>query len=176
MASIKIVDPDNPDGGELATGEVGEVIASTPYTMSGYHNHGDATAKALREGWLYTGDIGRLDEDGYLYLLDRKNDMIISGGMNVYTTEVEGVVAAIDGVNQVAVAGVPHPDWGESVVAFIVAEEATDTDVLLDQVMQTCRSDLAKYKVPKQVNFVDVLPTTAFGKFDKKALRASLAD
>ncbi len=176
MARIKIVDVDNPERGELAPGEVGEVIASSPYTMSGYHNLAEATAKALRDGWLYTGDIGRLDSDGYLYLLDRKNDMIISGGMNVYTTEVEGVVAAIDGVSQVAVTGVPHPDWGEAVVAFIVADGAAQVDGLLDRVMETCRTDLAKYKVPKEVHFVEVLPVTAFGKVDKKALRASIAD
>lgn len=175
MARIKIVDADDATRGELDVGEVGEVIASSPYTMSGYHNLAEATEKALRDGWLYTGDIGRLDEDGYLYLLDRKNDMIISGGMNVYTTEVEGVVAAIDGVNQVAVTGVPHPDWGEAVVAFVVPEDSKDTDELLDRVMLTCRTDLAKYKVPKEVLFVSDLPTTAFGKVDKKALRESMA-
>jgi fatty-acyl-CoA synthase/long-chain acyl-CoA synthetase len=176
MARIEIVDADNPARRDLAPGEVGEVIASAPYTMSGYHNLGEATSKALRDGWLYTGDIGRLDADGYLYLLDRKNDMIISGGMNVYTTEVEGVVAAIDGVKQVAVTGVPHPDWGEAVVAFVVAEDETDTDVLIDRIMGTCRTDLAKYKVPKEVFFADTPPTTAFGKVDKKALRASIPD
>lgn len=176
MARIKIVDADNPSRGELATGEVGEVIASSAYTMSGYHNLPEATSKALRDGWLHTGDIGRLDAEGYLYLLDRKNDMIISGGMNVYTTEVEGVIAGIDGVNQVAVTGVPHPDRGEAVVAFVVVEAATDTDSLIDQVMQTCRTDLAKYKVPKEILFVEELPTTAFGKVDKKALRASMID
>ncbi len=96
--------------------------------------------------------------------------------MNVYTTEVEGVVAAIDGVSQVAVTGVPHPDWGEAVVAFIVADGTAQVDDLLDRVMETCRTDLAKYKVPKEVHFVEVLPVTAFGKVDKKALRASIAD
>ncbi len=176
MTEVKIVDADDPAGGELAPGQVGEVIASSPYTMSGYHNLDDATAKALRDGWLYTGDIGRIDADGYLYLLDRKNDMIISGGMNVYTTEVEGVIAAVDGVSQVAVTGVAHPDWGEAVVAFIVADDPTTTADLLDRVMQSCRTDLAKYKVPKEVVFADTLPTTAFGKVDKKALRATLAD
>ncbi len=176
MARIKIVDANDPDKGELAIGEVGEVIASSPYNMSGYHNLGPATANTLRDGWLYTGDIGRLDADGYLYLLDRKNDMIISGGMNVYTTEVESLIAGVDGVGQVAVTGVPHPDWGEAVVAFVVAESKTDTDLLLDRVMQICRTDLAKYKVPKEIFYVDLLPTTAFGKVDKKALRASIAD
>lgn len=176
MVRIKIVDADDPSRGELAPGEVGEVVASSPYTMSGYHNLGEATATALRDGWLHTGDIGRLDADGYLYLLDRKNDMIISGGMNVYTTEVEAAIAAIDGVNQVAVTGVPHPDWGEAVVAFVVAEDATDNESLVARIMHTCRIDLAKYKVPKEVLLVDSLPTTAFGKVDKKALRTSMAD
>lgn len=123
----------------------------------------------MRNGWLFTGDIGRLDDDGYLYLLDRKNDMIISGGMNVYTSEVEGAIVDVPGVQQVAVVGVPHPDWGEAVIAYVVADEH---DVgITERVIAACRTDLAKYKVPKQVHVVSELPTTVFGKIDKKALR-----
>ncbi|MGH1490243.1 MAG: AMP-binding protein [Acidimicrobiales bacterium] len=173
MAEVRIVD-DN--GAEVPVGEIGEVTALTPYTMVGYNNRPDATATTLRDGWLFTGDIGRLDADGFLYLLDRKNDMIISGGMNVYTSEVEVVIVEVEGVEQVAVVGVPHPDWGEAVVAFVVAAASDgggDAEAITDRVIETCRVDLAKYKVPKRVILVDELPTTVFGKIDKKALRAS---
>jgi len=171
MAEVRIVDD---DGAEVPVGEIGEVIASTPYTMVGYKNRPDATAATLRDGWLFTGDIGRLDEDGYLYLLDRKNDMIISGGMNVYTSEVEAAIIEVDGVEQVAVVGVPHPDWGEAVVAYIVTG-AGDPDDVRERAIATCRTELAKYKVPKQIHVVDELPTTVFGKIDKKALRNAAA-
>ncbi len=170
MAEVRIVD----DAGEaVPIGEIGEVIASTQYTMVGYNNRPDATASTLRDGWLFTGDIGRLDADGFLYLLDRKNDMVISGGMNVYTSEVESEIVDVDGVRQVAVIGVPHPDWGEAVVAFVVPEEGEDDHAALtERVVAKCRADLAKYKVPKQITIVDELPTTVFGKIDKKALRS----
>ena len=124
---------------------------------------------------MFTGDIGRLDADGFLYLLDRKNDMVISGGMNVYTSEVEAVIVDVEGVQQVAVVGVPHPDWGEAVVAFVVPDDGGDRDAIFDRVIGACRTDLAKYKVPKQVILVDELPTTVFGKIDKKALRSRAA-
>lgn len=168
MAEVRVVDD---DGVDVPVGEIGEVIASTPYTMVGYNNRPDATASTLRDGWLFTGDIGRLDDEGYLYLLDRKNDMVISGGMNVYTTEVEAAIADVDGVQQVAVVGVPHPDWGEAVVAYVVTDD--DAEAVTARVIDRCRTDLAKYKVPKQVHVVDELPTTVFGKIDKKALRGT---
>ncbi len=170
MAEVRIV---GEDGNDVPVGEIGEVVASTPYTMVGYHNRPDATADALRDGWLFTGDIGRLDGDGFLYLLDRKNDMVISGGMNVYTSEVEAAIVDVDGVQQVAVVGVPHPDWGEAVVAFVVSAGDDGDRAIVDRVMARCREDLAKYKVPKQVTVVDELPTTVFGKIDKKALRTN---
>ena len=170
MAEVRVVDE---DGAEVPVGEIGEVIAWTPYTMVGYNNRPDATESTLRDGWLFTGDIGRLDDEGYLYLLDRKNDMVISGGMNVYTSEVEAAIADVDGVQQVAVVGVPHPDWGEAVIAFVVT--ADDPEAVTARVIDACRTDLAKYKVPKQVHIVDELPTTVFGKIDKKALRGAPA-
>lgn len=168
MAEVRIVDD---DGDDVPVGEIGEVVARTPYTMIGYHDRPDATSSALRDGWLFTGDIGRLDDQGYVYLLDRKNDMIISGGMNVYTSEVEAAIVDVDGVREVAVVGVPHPDWGEAVVAFVVTDG--DAETVTARVIDTCRSDLAKYKVPKEVHVVDELPTTVFGKIDKKALRGT---
>lgn len=171
MADVRVVDD---KGEDVPVGEIGEVIASTPYTMVGYNNRPDATATTLRNGWLFTGDIGRLDADGFLYLLDRKNDMIISGGMNVYTSEVEGAIVEVEGIQQVAVVGVPHPDWGEAVIAFVVSSE--DSGVIADRVKAACRTELARYKVPKQVVVVDELPTTVFGKVDKKQLRTALTD
>lgn len=170
MTEVRIVDE---DGVAVPVGEIGEVVASTPYTMTGYNNRPDATASALREGWLFTGDIGRLDADGYLFLLDRKNDMIISGGMNVYTSEVEGAIVGVAGVRQVAVVGVAHPDWGEAVVAFVVSDE--DPAGLMERITGACRIELAKYKMPKKIIVVDALPTTVFGKIDKKSLRSMAA-
>ena len=121
MAEVRIVDE---DGRDCPAGTEGEVVARTAYTMSGYHGLPEATARTLQDGWLRTGDIGYLDEERYLYLLDRKNDMIITGGMNVYCSEVEAALREVDGVAQAAVVGVPHPDWGEAVVAFVVAPTA----------------------------------------------------
>ncbi len=167
MAQVRIVDD---EGRDCPAGTEGEVVARTTFTMTGYHELPEATAKSLRDGWLYTGDIGYLDENSYLYLLDRKNDMIISGGMNVYCSEVESVVAEVAGVGQVAVAGIPHPDWGEAVVAFVVPapEEPLDEDAVLAH----ARAKLSAYKRPKAVRVVESLPLTAYGKVDKKALRA----
>jgi len=168
MAEVRIVDA---DGRVCPPGTEGEVVARTAFTMTEYHRLPDVTERTLREGWLHTGDIGYLDEDSYLYLLDRKNDMIISGGMNVYCSEVEAAVAEVSGVGQVAVAGVPHPDWGEAVVAFVVPDPEARLDE--DEVRAHCRSRLSTYKRPKAVTRVESLPLTAYGKVDKKALRAT---
>ena len=138
--------------------------------MTEYHRLPDKSAETVRDGWLYTGDLGRVDEDGYLYLVDRKNDMIITGGMNVYSSEVENIISQIDGVDQVAVVGVPDPDWGEAVVAFVVESDAGSVD--LDAVLAHCRAQLSRYKIPKKVSVVAALPLTTIGKLDKKALRA----
>jgi fatty-acyl-CoA synthase/long-chain acyl-CoA synthetase len=167
MAQVKVIDE---DGRALPAGQVGEIAARTPYTMIGYRNRPEQTAKTLRDGWLCTGDIGRMDEEGYVYLLDRKHDMIITGGMNVYSTEVENVAARCPGVSQVAVVGIPHQDWGEAVVAFVVPDEDGPFDE--DKLIAHCRNELARYKQPKAVRVVEALPTTAYGKLDKKALRA----
>lgn len=174
MARVKIVDPDDPTRGELPVGQVGEVAALTPYTMDGYWQLPDVTSKSLQDGWLYTGDLGRLDAEGYLYLLDRKNDLIISGGMNVYSTEVETVIALVEGVERIAVVGVPHPDWGEAVVACIVPERDVEVTDLEARALDACRRDLARYKVPKSVAFLESLPVTVYGKIDKKVIRAEI--
>lgn len=100
-------------GNPVAPGEAGQVVAKGSYVMRGYHNMPEKTADTVRDGWLYTGDVGRLDEHGYLFLLDRMNDMIITGGMNVYSAEVKSVVQTCSGVEQVGVVGLPDDDWGE---------------------------------------------------------------
>ena len=157
------------DGRPVSAGRPGEICVSGPYVMARYHNLPDTTATTLRGGWLHTGDIGLMDDDGFVFLLDRKNDMIITGGMNVYCTEVENVLQACPGIAQVAVVGLPHPDWGEAVAAFVVPEDGG-----FDERVATahCRATLAAYKRPKQYCPVETLPTTPFGKIDKKALRA----
>lgn len=164
MVRIAVLDG---NGRPMQPGTVGEICAQAPYLMEGYWGLPDKTAETLANGWLHTGDIGSVDADGYVYLLDRKNDMVITGGMNVYTTEVEQVIGACAGVSQVAVVGMPDPDWGEAVTAFVVPtneyQEATVRDA--------CRRHLAAYKRPKNIVEVEILPTTAVGKVDKKSLR-----
>lgn len=168
LVDVRIADADNPtDTDPVATGEVGEVLLRSPYVMAGYHNKPDQTNETLVNGWLRTGDIGRMDEHGYVYLLDRASDMIISGGMNVYTTEVEDVIDQHPDVNQVAVIGIPDDDWGEAVHAVIIPEgEVTAADI-----HAFADDNLADYKKPKSIDFVESIPETPYGKMDKKALR-----
>jgi fatty-acyl-CoA synthase/long-chain acyl-CoA synthetase len=166
MADVQVVDD---DGRTLPAGETGEICLRSPYVLREYVNNPDATREKFLGPWIRTGDIGVLDDDGYLYLRDRKNDMVISGGMNVYCREVEDVLIQHDAVGGVAVIGVPHDDWGESVHACVVRStpDLTEADLLT-----WSRSRLAAYARPKSVEFVDSLPETPFGKIDKKALRA----
>lgn len=156
------------DGSDCDPGEVGEVAGSASYLMERYLGNEDATASALRDGWLFTGDLGYLDADGYLYLVDRKKDMIITGGFNVYASEVEQALASLDDVKESAVVGVPDPDWGEAVVAFVVPTSPAASE---ESVLHDTRSFLSGYKRPKRVVFTDSLPVTAVGKVDKKHLR-----
>lgn len=167
MSAVKIVDG---QGNEVPRGVEGEIAARTFYTMVGYHNQPEKTAETLRNGWLHTGDVGMMDEEGYVYLLDRKKDMIISGGMNVYSVEVENAIHRHPGVSQVAVIGVPHPDWGEAVMAFVVPKPGME--VTEEGIIEHCRKELSAYKRPKEIRLVDSLPLTPYGKIDKKALRA----
>jgi fatty-acyl-CoA synthase len=167
LMDVAIVDDDDQ---RLPAGAVGEVVARGPYIMRGYHNMKEESQKALRGGWLHTGDVGWMDDDGYLYIVDRLKDMIISGGMNVYSTEVEQAVQRCDAVAHVAVVGVPHPDWGEAVVAFVVP--AAGEGFSQARVTATCRELLAVYKRPKRIVVVQEFPLTPYGKVDKKALRA----
>ena len=141
--------------------------------MTGYWNQPDATAEALREGWLYTGDIGSFDADGYLTLRDRSKDLIISGGMNIYPREVEEALLRHPGVRAAAVVGRPDAKWGEAVVAFVVAAGRVAQPSVKD-LDQTCLDNIARFKRPKDYRFVDALPTNNYGKVVKRELRDRL--
>ena len=162
---VKIVDP---QGQELPQGETGEVVAKGPTVMKGYLNRPEATAETIVDGWLHTGDIGYMDEDGYVFIVDRKKDMILVSGFNVFPNEVEEVITAMDGVLEVGVVGVPDPKTGESVKAFVVA---SDPDLTAEQVLEHCKQSLTNYKRPKQIVFVQELPKTPVGKVLRRNLR-----
>lgn len=159
-------------GQDLPLGEVGEVLVKGDSVMAGYWRNEEATAAALRDGWLYTGDVGSLDADGFLTLKDRSKDLIISGGSNIYPREVEEVLLTATGVAEAAVVGAPDPEWGEVVVAFIVRRPGTD--VTEDALDQHCLAQIARFKRPKRYLFVDQLPKNNYGKVLKTELRARL--
>ncbi len=156
------------DGGQLLQpGEVGEIVCRGPQTMSHYWNRPEATAEAFRGGWLHTGDIGHMDADGFFYLLDRKNDLLISGGYNVYPREVEDVLLGLDGVLEAAVIGLPDETWGDRVHA-VVAGHGLDPDTLL----AAAKAQLAGYKAPKSVEVWDALPKSAANKILRRDVKA----
>jgi len=160
------------DGGELAAGRDGEIWVRGSTVSSGYWRDPAATGAAFRDGWFRTGDVGHFDEDGFLYVVDRVKDMIISGGENVYSIEVENVIAAHPDVLECAVIGVPDPDWGERVHAVIRLRRGADVAGLREH----CRGRLAPYKCPKTMDFVvDPLPLSAVGKISKQELKARLS-
>jgi long-chain acyl-CoA synthetase len=167
---VRVVDDDDR---ELPVGEIGEVVVRGEVVMAGYWERPEATAEALRGGWLHTGDVGSFDDEGYLTLRDRSKDLIISGGMNIYPREVEEALLRHPGVAATAVVGRPDPEWGESVVAFVVGVdgEARPTDEDLDRL---CLDHIARYKRPKEYRFVDALPTNNYGKVVKRELRDQL--
>ena len=141
--------------------------------MTGYWKQPDATAEALRGGWLHTGDVGSFDADGYLTLADRSKDLIISGGMNIYPREVEEALLRHPGVRAAAVVGRPDPEWGEAVVAFVVATDGAAPPPAED-LDRTCLDHIARFKRPKDYRFVDALPTNNYGKVLKRELRDRL--
>src|SRR5437588_2719703 len=151
----------------VPAGEIGEVIARGPNIMTGYYNMPDETEAALKNGWLHTGDMGRFDEDGYLYIVERKKDLIIRGGFNIYPRDVEEVLSRHPAVSEVAVVGIPSERMGEEVKAFVVTRAPVDAETLLAY----CREWLANYKTPSEIEFISVLPRNAVGKIDKKELR-----
>jgi len=155
----------------LPPGEEGEIIVRGPQVMKGYWQRPTETANVLRDGWLHTGDIGYMDERGFFYVVDRKKDMIISGGAKVFPREVEEVLYQHPGVREVAVVGVPDPYWGEAVKAYIVPREGVRLEEA--EIIQFCKERLAAYKVPKSVEFRDELPKTLVGKVLRRVLRES---
>jgi long-chain acyl-CoA synthetase len=175
MASIGVPVPGtdvrlvNDDGGDVAAGQPGELLVRGPQVMHGYWQRPDETAKVMKDGWLATGDIATMDEDGYLTIVDRKKDMILVSGFNVYPNEVEAVIAQHPGVSEVCVVGAPDPLCGEAVVAFVIKKDASLT---ADQVRAHAKTSLTNYKVPKTVVFRDELPKSNVGKILRKDLRA----
>jgi fatty-acyl-CoA synthase len=167
---VRLVD----DGGhEVPVGEVGEIAIAGDHVMARYWEDPAATAATLRDGWCLTGDLARMDADGFCTIVDRKKEMIISGGFNVYPREVEDALYRCAGVAECAVIGVPDATWGEAVCAFVVAADGARVDA--ETIAAHCARELAGYKKPRRIEFVGGLPKTANGKIDKKLLRARSA-
>ncbi|MBY4575617.1 hypothetical protein ACN94_18850 [Gordonia paraffinivorans] len=160
-----------PDGAEAPAGEVGEVLVRSPIMIDGYWNNPDATAAAFDGEWYRTGDLGRKDEAGNLYLVDRAKDMIVTGGENVYSVEVEKALTSHPAVQSAAVLGTPSEQWGEAVTAFVVPDPAASLSE--GELIAHCRTLIAGYKVPKHIRFLDQMPTTPSGKVRKNVLRSS---
>jgi acyl-CoA synthetase (AMP-forming)/AMP-acid ligase II len=158
------------DGHILPTGEVGEIVARGGIVAGGYFEMPEATAESTAHGWHHTGDVGRRDRYGYYYIVDRKKDMIVTGGFNVYPAEVEAVVMELEGVKEAAVIGVPDEKWGEAVAALIVLQDKTTLSE--EDIKAYCKERLGSVKSPKHVYFRDTLPHTPAGKMDKKFMRA----
>ena len=156
-------------GTSLPAGERGEVVLRGPKVFKGYWRDPDATAKAFAGGWFHTGDIGVKDDDGYLYIVDRLKDMIVSGGENIASSEVERVIYEHESVVEAAVVGRPDERWGEVPVAFVVVDPAASTTP--EELVEHCRGQLARFKVPKDVVFIEALPRNPSGKVLKRELR-----
>lgn len=161
----KVVDE---HGQEVPVGEVGELVARGPNVMKGYYKMPEETAQAIRDGWLYTGDLARRDEEGYFYIVDRKKDLIIVGGFNVYPREVEEVLYTHPNVVEAAVVGFPDATFGEAVHAFVVLKEPTTT---VEEMQSFCREHLVKYKVPTTIEFIDELPKNSTGKILRRSFK-----
>lgn len=156
-------------GRPLPPGEAGEILVRGPTVTAGYFGRPEETARALRDGWLHTGDIGYLDQEGYLYVLDRRDDLIVSGGENVYPAEVEAVLRQHPAVADAAVIGLPDERWGQTVAAAVVLRPGCAVDG--DELVRFCRERLAGYKVPRCFRIVPSLPRNAAGKLLRRALR-----
>ena len=170
---VKICNPET--GEQLANGEIGQIEVKGPNLFSGYWKMPEKTAEELRPtGWFLTGDLGICDDDGYISIVGRSKDLIISGGYNVYPKEIEGVIDDLEGVEESAVIGLPHPDFGEAVVAIVVGD-AKD-NALSDAIKSQTQTLLAKFKRPKKVYFVDELPRNTMGKVQKAQLREDYSD
>ncbi|QCR31389.1 class I adenylate-forming enzyme family protein [Lysinibacillus sp. SGAir0095] len=162
----------NEDGEDVAAGEIGEVILYGEGNMVGYYRDEEATKAALLDGWVKTGDLAQFDEDGYIWIVDRKKDVIISGGVNIYPKEIEDRMLQFDGIFEVAVIGVPHEEWGETVKAVFAAKKPIEEEMLKDYLTE----HLAKYKVPRVYEQVDALPRNASGKILKQKLKQQVVN
>jgi long-chain acyl-CoA synthetase len=158
------------DDRPVPTGETGEICLRGATVMQGYWNRPEATADTLRSGWLHTGDIGKMDEYGYVYILDRTRDMVISGGLNIYPREVEEVLLTHPAVSEVCVFGVPDDKWGEALKAHVILVPGRSATAA--EIISFAAQHLAGYKKPKTVDFMSEIPKTPYGKLDKKAVRA----
>ena len=155
-------------GEEVEAGEVGELIVKGPNVMKGYYKMPEETAATIKDGWLYTGDLARKDDEDYFYIVDRKKDMVIVGGFNVYPREVEEVLFAHPDISEVAVIGAPDPNLGEVIKCFVVSKNPELTE---KQLIEYCQAHLAKYKVPESIEFMDELPKNTTGKILRRALK-----
>ena len=164
---VKIFDRED---NELPPGNMGEIVTRSDLVMKGYWRNSEATAATLINGWLHTGDVGYLDEGGCLFIMDRSKDMIISGGENIYPREIEEVIFQHPAVREVAVMGVPDPQWGEAIKAIVSV--VPGQQVTGKELIDFCKDSIASYKKPKSVDFVDELPKNNYGKIVKQELRA----
>jgi long-chain acyl-CoA synthetase len=167
VVQVRIADPED---AALPPGQSGEILVRGDSVMQGYWRNPEASAATLRGGWLHTGDVGALDADGYLTLMDRSKDVIISGGSNIYPREIEEVLLRHPAVLEVAVVGAPDPEWGERVVAVVVCRP--EGAVTADELDRLCLDHVARFKRPKDYRFVDQLPKNNYGKVLKTELRA----
>ena len=164
---VRVVDP---DGNDVATGERGEVIFGGPYVMKGYYRDPERTAESLRDGWMYSGDVAEIDDEGFIYIVDRLKNLIIRGGLNIAPTEIENVLYRHPAVLECSVVGVPDADWGEAIVAVAALKDGATVGP--DELREHCRhSELTSIKVPERVELIDALPKNAVGKIAKDEIR-----
>ncbi|NLA27711.1 MAG: long-chain fatty acid--CoA ligase [Firmicutes bacterium] len=164
---IKIANPVT--GEELPTGQVGEIVCQGPQVFKGYWNNPEETRNAIRNNWYYSGDLGKKDENGFIYVVDRLKDMIISGGENIYPAELENVISKVPGVAEVGVVGIPDKKWGETPKAYVVRQSGSELSN--EDIIKACRDKLASYKCVREVEFIEALPRNAVGKVLKTELR-----
>jgi len=165
-AQVRILDD---KGNDVEAGQSGEIVVRCANMMHGYFKNPEVTAETIQEGWLYTGDIARLDEEGFLYIVDRKKDMIVSGGFNIFPREIEDILFEHPAVKGAAVIGVPHEKWGEEVKAIVVLHEGRSATA--EELIQFVKDRKGSLMAPKTVEFWDAIPLTNLGKMDKKAMR-----